>query len=308
MNAARLKFFILVSSFMSTATHPPATMQSRFFARLASPWCLIFFALTLHYAPTMWDLMHGLWATQEQAHGPLILLLSLWLIWRRRAEINATLYQPEPKLAWGAIGLSMALHVVGRSQGVLILEIGAMIPMVAGLLLLHSSASVKIAALGLFFMCFMVPLPSALIDALTQPMKMAVSYVTENLLFYLGYPISRTGVMLQIGRYQLLVADACAGLHTLFTLEALGLVYLNVVRHASVVRNVVLAILIVPISFTANVIRVTALTLITYYFGDGAGQGFLHGFAGMVLFVAALLLIIFTDSILRFGVRKRLAQ
>jgi exosortase/archaeosortase family protein len=55
------------------------------------------------------------------------------------------------------------------------------------------------------------------------------------------------------------------------------------------------------------VIRVTALTLITYYFGDDAGQGFLHGFAGMVLFVAALLLIIFTDSMLRFGVRKRLA-
>jgi len=61
----------------------------------------------------------------------------------------------------------------------------------------------------------------------------------------------------------------------------------------------------VPISFTANVIRVIVLTLITYYFGDAAGQGFLHGFAGMVLFVSALVLIIGIDSLLMAIVRWR---
>ena len=66
-----------------------------------------------------------------------------------------------------------------------------------------------------------------------------------------------------------------------------------------------LAILIVPISFTANVIRVMTLTLITYYWGDEAGQGFLHGFAGMVLFLSALLLIIGVDSLLQAAVMFR---
>jgi exosortase/archaeosortase family protein len=60
-----------------------------------------------------------------------------------------------------------------------------------------------------------------------------------------------------------------------------------------------LAILIVPISFTANVIRVMTLSLITYHFGDEAGQGFLHGFAGMVLFLSALMLIIGFDTVLQ---------
>ena len=118
--------------------------------------------------------------------------------------------------------------------------------------------------------------------------------------FWAGYPIGRNGVVLQIGQYMLLVADACAGLHTLFTLEALGLLYLNIVRHDSLMRNVALAIFIIPISFTANVIRVLVLTLITYHFGDAAGQGFLHGFAGMVLFLSALLLIMGVDSILQY--------
>ena len=152
-----------------------------------------------------------------------------------------------------------------------------------------------------FFMLFMVPLPSELVASLTLPMKMAVSYVTEQLLFLAGYPIGRSGVMLQIGQYQLLVADACAGLQTLLTLEALGLFYLNLVRHTSAVRNVALALLIIPISFSANVIRVMVLTLVTYYFGDAAGQGFLHGFAGMVLFLTALVLILAVDSALHGG-------
>jgi hypothetical protein len=48
------------------------------------------------------------------------------------------------------------------------------------------------------------------------------------------------------------------------------------------------------------------LSLITYHFGDEAGQGFLHGFAGMVLFMSALMLIIAVDGLLHrlFGVRR----
>jgi hypothetical protein len=45
------------------------------------------------------------------------------------------------------------------------------------------------------------------------------------------------------------------------------------------------------------------LTLITYHYGDEAGQGFLHGFSGMVLFLTALLLIIGVDSLFQLGVK-----
>jgi hypothetical protein len=46
------------------------------------------------------------------------------------------------------------------------------------------------------------------------------------------------------------------------------------------------------------------LALITYHFGDEAGQGFLHGFAGLVLFMTALMFIIATDSGLRWVVAR----
>lgn len=66
-----------------------------------------------------------------------------------------------------------------------------------------------------------------------------------------------------------------------------------------------LAVLIVPISLIANVLRVLSLTLITYYFGEAAGQGYLHVFAGLVLFLSALILIISIDRLLLFIVKTR---
>mgnify|MGYP000862502501 CR=1 FL=1 len=155
----------------------------------------------------------------------------------------------------------------------------------------------------LFFLIFMVPLPATLVIAVTTPLKSAVSAVASTLLYQLGYPVGRSGVILTVGPYQLLVADACAGLNSMFTLEALGLLYMNIMSYASKARNIAMAIAIVPISFVANIVRVCILVLVTYHFGDEAGQGFVHGFAGMVLFIAALLMLFAFDGVLRMAFR-----
>jgi exosortase B len=269
------------------------------------PWLPIVIGLAFLYLPSLYSLFTGIWSTDEQAHGPIVLSIACWLIYRRWPYMmHASEGQADSRIGWLIFAFSLVLYIVGRSQDILIFEMGSLIWLLAALALItRGPAALKAQWFPLFFMVFMVPLPSPVVDAVTMPMKMAVSYVAESVLFTVGYPIARSGVILQVGPYKLLVADACAGLHTLFTLEALGLLYLNLVQRDSLLRNVALAILIVPISFTANVIRVIVLTLVTYHFGDAAGQGFLHGFAGMVLFLTALLLIIGVDSLLHFGLR-----
>jgi exosortase len=147
-------------------------------------------------------------------------------------------------------------------------------------------------------MLFALPLPYLLVLKLTAPMKAAVSVVATQLLGWLGYPIGRSGVVITIGQYQLLVTEACAGLQTMFTLEAMGLLYASLVSSSSALRNTLLAVLVVPVAFGANVVRVVVLALVTYYLGDAAGQGFLHGFAGMLLFGVALVLIMAADTLL----------
>ena len=276
-------------------------------ARAVLPeWWPVLAGLALLFAPTFYGLFTGAWIGEEQGHGPIIFGLALWLIARKWP---ATAPPASSWSGWPLLAVGLGLHLLGRSQQILMFEISSIICVMAAVVLVKRGAAVfRMLWFPFFFMLFMVPLPGELVATLTLPMKMAVSYVTEHLLFLAGYPIGRAGVVLQIGQYQLLVADACAGLQTLLTLEALGLFYLNVVRHTSAVRNVALALLIIPISFAANVIRVITLTLVTYYFGDAAGQGFLHGFAGMVLFLTALALILFVDSALQWGIRRKGAR
>ncbi|MCB1959195.1 MAG: exosortase B [Rhodocyclaceae bacterium] len=282
---------------MTTATHAqttPATTR----AELA-PWLIVLAGLLVMFAPTVSDLLNTIWADDEQAHGPIILAVSLWLLYRTGPAVVRAPGAPAPVA--GALLLTLALvsYVVGRSQAIIQLEIGALIPaLMAALLIQSGPAALKRAWFPLFFLIFMIPLPGVFVQTVTIPLKMGASWVAEHILYAAGYPIARTGVILQVGQYQLLVADACAGLHTMFTLEALGLLYMNIVGHSNVRRNILLALLILPISFAANVIRVVALILITYHLGDEAGQGFLHGFAGMVLFLTALVLILLIDGLL----------
>jgi len=279
--------------------------------RAALPeWWPVLVGLLVLYIPTFYGLMVGVWSTEEQAHGPIILCLSLWVLYQKwPLMLERTSGNETAAAGWAVLLLGMCMYILGRSQQILSLEIlSFVLTLLSVLLLKRGSRVVAPLWFGFFFMLFMIPLPGQVVSMLTMPMKMAVSYATEHLLYALGFPIARSGVMLQIGQYQLLVADACAGLQTLLTLEALGLLYLNMVRHTEPLRNIGLALLIIPISFSANVIRVIVLSLITYYFGDAVGQGFLHGFAGMVLFVTALTLILSIDMLLQWLVKIRAAR
>lgn len=283
------------------------TQRHRDSKSVISDWWPILLGLLILYIPTFYDLTNGIWSKEEQAHGPIILLLSLWLIYRKWTEmINRSEGKSTSGFGWIVFFIALMLYIIGRSQQILVFEMGSFIWILAAIILIKRGyIALKVMWFPLFFLLFMIPLPGQVVSLLTMPMKMAVSFVAEHILFWADYPIARNGVILQIGQYQLLVADACAGLQTLLTLEALGLFYLNLVHHTSVLRNVTLAILIVPISFTANVIRVIVLTLITYHYGDAAGQGFLHGFAGMVLFISALILILGVDAALQYFVRAQ---
>lgn len=278
---------------MEQTLHPPARPA-------IAEWVPLLLGLIALYVPTYVDLARTLWSTDEQGHGPIILAISLFFIWQKREALHQ-LPRTGGASGWAGLCIGLLMYVLGRSQEILIFEVGSQILVAASLLMLvRGKSALKMLWFPLLFLIFMVPLPGSLVDALTMPMKMGVSWAVEHILYAADYPISRSGVILQIGQYKLLVADACAGLHTLFTLEAMGLLYLHVIRRESLFRNVGLALLIIPISFSANTIRVITLTLITYYFGDEAGQGFLHDFAGMVLFLSALLLIVGVDSFLHY--------
>jgi exosortase B len=251
------------------------------------------------FAPMLWDWFSGRWALDTQGHEGIFLSIAAWLIWQRLPRLAALASTPAAWSGWALMGAGLLCFVLGYTQDVVRLQLLALPLTVAGTLALFKGmAAVRLVWFPLFFMLFTLPMPHALVIALTAPLKTAVSVVAVKLLSGLGYPMARSGVVMTIGQYQLLVTEACAGLQTMFTLEAMGLLYTSLMGHTSPWRNGALALLVVPVAFLANVVRVVLLSLVTYHWGDDAGQGFLHGFAGLVLFLVGLTLMMLTDAAL----------
>jgi exosortase len=151
------------------------------------------------------------------------------------------------------------------------------------LLVMRGTAAVRRFAFPLLFLFFLIPLPGFILDTVTTPLKNVVSMIVEQLLQALGYPVERAGVVLTVGQYEMLVADACSGLNSLYSLFALSLLYVHLTGPSHAARMAVLLLALVPIAIVANIFRVMVLVLVTYHLGPEAAQGWVHDAAGMGL-------------------------
>jgi exosortase len=149
----------------------------------------------------------------------------------------------------------------------------------------------------ILYLAATLPPPDTVVSLITQPLKIGISESAVSALHSFGYPIASSGVTIQIANYQLLVAAACAGLNSIITLSAICLFYVYLRHRNDLVAFLIVGALIVPVAVFSNFVRVIVLVLITYYLGEAAAQGFLHDFAGLTLFLVALLTIIGLDSV-----------
>jgi len=259
-------------------------------------WCLVLLAMATMYAPTYWNAAHSTWQSEDNAHGAMVLAVVLWLFWRQRHTIFKAPDHPLYLLGGATFFLGLLFYVYGRGLESRSFEFLSPILVVSGSLLVMKGRCALLAAwFPVFYLLFTVPLPSIVIETLTGPLKQWISLLVENSLHGLGYPISRTGVTLLIGQYQLLVADACSGLNSMFSMAAIGALYVYLRHRPSSIHNFIMLASIIPIAFFANLVRVILLVLITYYLGDEAGQGILHGAAGMMLMLFALMCLFGMD-------------
>ena len=277
----------------------------------AGPWLVALAGFVAMFAPSYWQAANGLWTTDEFGHAPIILAIAAWLFWQRRdALIDSLGTGGAPWLGGAMFAGGALLYLAGRALSIASAEFVAhWLVLGAALAWLGGTRALRAAWFPWLYLLFMVPLPATLVDAMTGPLKHMVSVLVVEGLHLVGYPIARSGVMITVGPYQLLVADACSGLNSMFSLAALGTLFIHVVAARRKVAHVALLVAsIVPIAFAANVVRVVVLVLVTYHLGDAAGQGFLHGAAGMVLMLVALAIFFGLDLLLAAVFGRRAAD
>lgn len=238
------------------------------------------------------------WDNEAYSHGPVVVAIVVWLVCRHPVPPVRTPTPAEQGVGWLLLLTGLSLYVVGRSQSLPLFDMAGLPVVAAGLLLLVAgSVALKAYRFPLLFLLLLIPLPTPMLEVVTGPMRHVVSVLTEMILYATGYPVARSGVVLSIGQYQLLVSEACSGLNSLLSLSAMALLYVYLMRYRNVWRNAALLAAIVPIALGANLVRVLFLVLLTYHAGDEVGQSFMHGFAGMFLFLMALLLLFAVDRL-----------
>jgi exosortase B len=251
------------------------------------------------YLPTYLKLAGGAWRTEQEGHGPLIMLAAAWLAWQQRDRLRAIEMRPAPVAGWIILLLSLLLMAVTRSQDIPMVEVATQIPVLLGcLLLIGGWPLARVFAFPLAFLVFSIPPPSWLLDAFTVPLKVWISDIVSDSLYNLGYPVAQNGAMIMIGSYELMVKDACSGINSIFALSAIGVFYVHEFVRDNPIRRLILILSIIPITVLANVFRVVTLVLGAYYLGVDTIEGLFHDLTGISLFIFALFLFFLLDRVL----------
>jgi len=258
----------------------------------------ILLVLLAAYAPAYRELATSLWHQEAYAHGPLNLLAVLALIVARRTELSRLAPTSRP-LAGGLVLLA----------GLVMLWLGVMrvfpawmaashIPVFAGIvMMLWGQRGLRTLRFPLLFLVFLIPPPVIFMEVMTWQMKEWIALTSVGLLDAMGYSVARSGMIILIGQYQMLIANACSGLHSMLSLFALGMLYIYLAARHDRLRAMLLLGGVLPIALAANVVRTLVLLLVTFHAGDAAGRHW-HDLMGTIIFLVALAMLLLLDRTL----------
>lgn len=260
-----------------------------------APWSLFVPLLILNYWPSLkW--MWARWMEDESytSHGPLIPLVSAFLLWNQRGTLLAA---RGPGAASGLLvfGGALLLHLIAGLADVSSISGFTLVPLLLGFLaVLHGWGLVRAAWFPIFFLVFMVPPPEFVISTLNFSLKLIAADTAEWLLNLFGVPAVRQGSFMLFGDEKLAIGDVCSGLRSLLSLVALSVLYAWMVRTRS--RAHVLAVLAsaLPAAIIGNGIRIMAVSMLVLWLGQDkvfkplVGDWDLHLFTGSIIFISAL--------------------
>jgi len=228
-----------------------------------------------------------LWTDPNYSHGLLVPAVSVWLAYQRRDELLAL--APKPALsAIVLIAFALLLFAAGGLAAELFTTRLSMVVLLCGLVaFILGYGYLRVLALSIGFLFFMVPLPTVVFNAIAFPLQLLASQFAIAVLHALGMPALGEGNVIMLPNTSLEVAEACSGLRSLISLGATSFLIAAVSLRRPVAR-LALVLLSVPVAVLMNAVRVSGTGILAYHFGPSVAEGFFHGFSGWLIFLAAL--------------------
>lgn len=228
------------------------------------------------------------------AHCFLILPISLYLIWRKRAELE----RAPTHVSWLGLAAIVVLAlgwVVASSANV---QVGQQLTVVlllpAVVLALLGIEAARLIAFPLAFLLFAVPFGEVLIPVLMD----VTADFTVAALRLTGMPVFREGTYFSIPSGDFEVAKACSGIRYLVACLTLGILYSYISFRSWRKRAVFIAIsIIAPV--IANGLRAYMIVMIAHLSGMKYAVGLDHLIYGWLFFGALIALLFWGGSFFR---------
>jgi exosortase len=241
------------------------------------------------YWPTLIEMV-GQWINQpDYSHGFLVVPISLFFLWSRRARLRLDLLRPS---IYGAAVVLLA-SVMRVAAGAFFLGPldGWTIPLwIAGAVwLLCGWQCLKWSLPAIVFLWFMIPIPFRAESLLSVPLQAVATKLSTACLVMLGQPALAEGHTIWLGDHQLFIEEACSGLRIFVGIFALAFAFALFSRWSWWQKALAVAA-VLPIAIVANVTRIVATGLLHQLVSGEAAMRFSHDLSGLVMIPFAALL------------------
>ncbi len=261
-------------------------------------------AAVIPFAGVLGDL-YNIWNLKpEYSHGIMIPVLSAFLIWRQRAELR-TLPFTGSWLGIVLIVAGMLLRLLGVQTTMQTLQHYAFLFVLYGLVLALTGPVVfRRLWMPLLMLIFAVPLPTFFNSALSLQLQLVSSQIGVWIIRAAGISVLLEGNVIDLGSYQLEVAEACSGLRYLFPLMTLGFIVAYLFR-GPMWKRISIFLVTIPITVLMNSLRIGFIGITVDRWGRAMAEGALHDFEGWVVFMASTAVLILTAVVLTRVGRSR---
>ena len=228
------------------------------------------------------------------AHGYVILPISLWLIWDRRADLVGVPVQP----CWPALGLIAAcgmlwlLGEMGEVQVVRHYAFVALLPLSA--LAILGLPMARRIAFPLAFLLFAVPFGDIFIDPLIQH----TANFTVDALVATGIPVFREGNNFSIPSGNWSVVEACSGVRYLISSVTLGSLYAYL-TYRSPWRRALFVLMSIIVPIFANGARAYMIVMMGHLSGMKLAVGVDHLIYGWIFFGIVMFILFWIGTLWR---------
>jgi exosortase D (VPLPA-CTERM-specific) len=250
------------------------------------------------YYPVIQRMVMQWYGDENYSHGFLVPLIAGYFIYERRESLKNTLVSPwNPGLA--VIMLGLLQLIAGYLATEYFTMRSSLVLLLAGLVLyLFGKPAFRQTLLPIGYLIMMVPLPYIVYDLAAFPLKLFVTRVSVGFLQLLGIVVLREGNIIMFPSTTLEVADACSGMRSLMSLLALAIAYAFILN----IRNwkrLLLIVSAVPVAIITNAARVIVTGILAHFWGAQVAEGFFHEFAGLMVFVLAMLILTGIGALLK---------